>query len=358
MKTNQFMGILLFMPFVYACSSHTAQKNNIAGADTIPVKIQILKQENSSATIALSGQFTTDDEVMLSFKTSGLISSLNVKEGDPVKKGQLLAALNPMEINAQVQQAELAAEKTKRDYERTHNLYKDSVATLEQLQNSKTTMQQAIQQLNVVKFNRQYSEIHAPKDGYILRKLANAGQYVTSGAAVLETNGAESGKWLLRVSLSDHEWATLQLKDEAKIQTSALPGQELEGIVSRKSEGVDAASGTFTADITLTGKKPKAIAAGMFGKAIITPSQKSGGSDNWQIPYEALLDGDGNNGYVFITNDYKTAQKVKVTIAGIDKNTVTVTEGLEQAKALIISGSAYLTDQSKITIQSPKTAAK
>lgn len=361
MKTNQLMSILLFMPLIYACNSHQAVDNKV-DSENIPVQVMVLKQANSKATIAVSGRFTTDDEVMLSFKTSGLISALNVKEGDPVKKGQLLASLNPMEINAQVQQAQLTAEKTQRDFQRTQNLYKDSVATLEQLQNSKTAMQQAVQQLGVAKFNRQYSEIHAPKNGYILRKLANAGQYVTPGTAVLEVNGAESGKWLLRVGISDQEWATLQINDQAKIQTSALPGQELEGRVSRKSEGVDPVSGTFTADITLTGKKPQAVAAGMFGKATVIPSgQKSGnqtaGNGNWQIPYEALLDGDGSSGYVFITNDNKTAHKVKVTVAGIDKNTVTVTEGLGQAKALIISGSAYLTDQSSIIVKS-QTASK
>jgi len=359
MKNIQLIGLLLGISLIYACNNASEQHNNTLATDTIAVQLMELKQKNSSNAITVSGQFTTDDEVMLSFKTSGIISSLNVKEGDQVKKGQLLASLNPMEINAQVQQAELAVEKARRDFRRTENLYKDSVATLEQLQNGKTTLQQAIQQLNISKFNRQYSEIRAPKDGFILRKLANAGQYITPGTPVLETNGAESGKWMLRVSLSDQEWAQVKLKDRAQLQTSALPGQELEGIVSRKSEGVDAATGTFTADITLIGKRPQAIAAGMFGKASISPSATASHNGNWQIPYEALLDGDGNNAYVFITQDQHTAQKVKVTVASIEKNTVTISAGLEDARALIISGSAYLTDKSPIIVTpAKKTAAK
>lgn len=347
------------IPFLYACKSHVPASHPDGGADTIPVQVMELKQQNSNQALSVSGQFTTDDEVMLSFKTGGIISSLHVKEGDAVKQGQLLATLNPTEINAQLQQAQLANEKTIRDYQRTQNLYKDSVATLEQLQNSKTAMQQAQQQLNLLSFNRRYSEIHAPQDGYVLKKLANAGQQVTAGTAVLETNGAQSGKWMLRVAISDSEWAILQLNDKAQIQTTALPGQVLQGMVTRKSEGVDATSGTFSADITLTGAKPKAIAAGMFGKATIVPArQSSNAAGNWQIPYEALLDGDGSNGYVFVTDDNKTAHKVKVTVAGIDKNTATITGGLEQAKALIVSGSAYLTDNSAITIQSPEKTSK
>ena len=359
MKNIKYMSLLLSIPLFYACSSHTVVAHNDNSTDTIPVKVMPLKQQNGDASISVSGQFTTDDEAMLSFKTGGIISNLTVKEGDAIKKGQLLATLNPTEINAQLQQAQLANEKAQRDYQRTQNLYKDSVATLEQLQNSKTALQQAQQQLNLLTFNRQYSEIHAPHDGYVLKKLANAGTQVTAGTAVLETNGAQSGKWLLRVNISDSEWAQLQKDDHAEIQTTALPGQMLEGVITRKSEGVDAGTGTFTADITLTGKKPQAIAAGMFGKAtIITSRQNSNANGSWQIPYEALLDGDGSNGYVFVTNDDKTAHKVKVTVAGINKNTATITSGLEQAKALIVSGSAYLTDNSTITIQSPEKTGK
>jgi len=357
MKAIHYVTLLLCASTLFACKN-SAPVTHKTDRDTIPVQLMKLDQQNNTAAIAVSGQFTTDDEVLLSFKTGGIINSLLVKEGDAVKKGQLLATLNLTEINAQVQQAQLAQEKAKRDYQRTFNLYKDSVATLEQLQNSKTALQVSQQQFNLVAFNRKYSEIRAPENGFILKKLADVGQQVSSGTAVLQTNGAQNGKWQLKVGISDREWAQLKLNDHARIETTAAPGQFLEGVVSRKSEGVDAATGTFTAYISLTGKKPQAIAAGMFGKATIKPSVHAAHKGTWQIPYEALLDGDGNSGYVFITNDNKTAHKVKVTIAGIEKNTVIISDGLQDASALIISGSAYLTDNSAITIHSSLTAAK
>lgn len=350
MKAIYYITLLLTTPLIYACNKPAATTNKAAAGDTIAVKIVKLNQQYGHVPVAVSGQFTTDDEVLLSFKTSGIINSVLVKEGDAVKKGQLLATLNLTEINTQVQQAQLNHEKAKRDYQRTKNLYQDSVATLEQLQNSKTALQLSEQQLNLVAFNRKYSEIRAAQDGFILKKLADAGQQISSGTAVFQTNGAHSGKWMLRVGISDQEWAVMRLNDPAKIEIAALPGQQLSGVVSRKSEGVDAATGTFTAYITLTGKYPNTIAAGMFGKAVVQPSGQAGKQGSWKIPYEALLDGDGNGGYVFITNDQKTARKVKVTIAGIEDHTVTISDGLQGAGALIVSGSAYLTDNSAITI--------
>lgn len=353
MKTNKYLFLLPLVSLVYACHSSAPTGSKIS-TDTIPVAIMALKKQHSSVPLVLSGQFTTDDEVMLSFKTGGIISKVLVKEGDRIKKGQLLATLNLTEISTQVLQARLAFEKAERDYKRTHNLYKDSVATLEQLQNAGTAVQLAQQQLNLAAFNRQFSEIHAAQDGFVLKKIADAGQQVASGAAVLQVNG--QGQWLLKAGISDQEWAVLNIGDKAAVQVASLPGQVLPGELSRKSEGADVNTGTFSVYIKLGGKMPQNMAAGMFGKASVQPSGNQEG--NWKIPYEALLDGNGNTGYVFITNDHKTALKRTVTIAGIEKNTVTVTHGLQDAQALIISGSAYLTDNSRIAIHSSLTSAK
>lgn len=341
---------LLLLPLsllLFSCGSKPAATATVS--DTIPVRIMPLEKQGTAVTINASGQFTTDDEVYLSFKTNGIINSILVKEGDPVRKGQLLATLNLTEIDAQVQKDQLAYEKAQRDYQRIVRLHADSVATQEQLENSKTTMDQARQQLSSTQFNRSFSAIHATQDGYVLHKLVSSGQMVNAGTPVLQTNGASSAHWLLRVGVSDREWAQVKNGDKASIEISGVAGDSLTGMVTRKSEGIDAQSGTFLIDVQLTGNKPAAIAAGMFGRCHIHAGAVSG-STAWSIPYASLLDGNGSSGFVFVTNDNKTAQKIPVTIAGMEKENVLISTGMEQARALIISGSAYLKDQSPIRI--------
>ncbi|WPQ60761.1 efflux RND transporter periplasmic adaptor subunit [Chitinophaga sancti] len=464
MKTIHAILLLSFLAvFVASCGDNKAAENKNT-TEVIPVKLLPLNgQHTGTATIAVSGQFTTDDETMLSFKTGGIIQSLAVKEGDAIKTGQVLATLNPTEINAQVTQAQLGFEKAQRDYNRVLHLYQDSVATLEQLQNTKTAMNIAEEQFKSAEFNRSHSQIRATSNGYVLRKLANEGQLVQAGTPIFETNGAAAGNWLLRVDLSNKQWAEIQAQDKATIEIESVPGKTFEGTVVRKTEGLNQTSGTFKADIRLNGAKPAAIAYGMFGKATIEPAggkvknQANGGDGKseagrttgdgrseagraagdgkseagrttgdgrseagraagdgkseagrttgdgrseagrtagdgkseagraagegrlqagrtagdgrseagratgdgatatnngpWAIPYEALMEGDGSTGYVFITNDNKTAKKVTVTIGGMEKDQVIITKGLEQAGALIISGSAYLTDGSPISVK-------
>jgi RND family efflux transporter MFP subunit len=337
------IGALLFT----ACGKQKKDIVNAATGEAIPVKIITLNKTDVCKSIFSSGQFTTDDETSLSFKTGGLINNVFVKAGDRIKKGQLLATLNPTEILSQVNQAQFAFDKATRDLSRAENLFRDSVISLEQLQNSRTALDMVQQQLQSAKFNLQYSEIRASNDGVVLDKLANEGQIIGSGMPVLKTSNKGSTDWILRVAVSDNEWAQIAINDKAKVQIEALNYNNLEGYVYAKAENADMMTGSFVIDLKLKNAQQFNIASGMFGKAEIKTSNKS---NVWQIPYESLLDGNNNQGFVFVTNDKKHAMRVPVTIAALNTNEIIISEGLSNYNSLIVAGSAYLRDKSPIVV--------
>lgn len=347
MKPTSLLLILSAAWFAQACSSSEGKNETVKiNTEEIPVKVLTLTKQEISPVIQTSGLFTTDDETMLAFKTGGVIEKIFVKEGEAIKKGQLLASLNLTEIEAQVAQAKLAFEKAKRDFIRVENLHKDSVATLEQYQNVKTGMEVAERQYDAANFNRSYSEIRAMSNGYVLRKMANEGQVIAPGTSVLQTNGASQNNWKLKVGVSDREWAAVSIGDKATITTDALPEKSFEATVARKSEGTDGVSGTFTLELRLENTKAS-LASGLFGKASIETTRTQ---SVWSIPYDALLDGDSQSGYVFTTNDSKTVRKTTVIINSINHNRVLVSSGLEGSELLIVSGNAYLKDGSLIKV--------
>lgn len=347
MKITSLLTVLATAWLLQACTQGEGKTKPIkVSNDQIPVKVMTLKKQDVHATIQTSGLFTTDDETQLAFKTTGVIEKVFVKEGDVIRKGQLLATLNLTEINTQVAQAELALEKAKRDHERISRLYTDSVATLEQLQNVKTNLDVTGKQLEAARFNRSFSEIRAMNNGFVLRKLANEGQVISSGTPVLQTNGAKEGKWILKAGVSDREWSMLSVGDRATITTDAMPGKSMEAKVIRKSKSTDATTGSFTIELSVT-KNHEPLASGLFGKATLYTSSLQ---QSWKIPYDALLDGDALHGFVFVTSDNRTAHKISVTIGALENDYISITDGLEQATALIVSGSAYLRDGSLIKV--------
>ncbi len=340
--------LILFTAWIAQSCNNSEGKTEIVttNVEEIPVKVMPLEKQEVKPLVNTSGLFTTDDETNLAFKVGGVISNVYVKEGDAIRKGQLLASLNLTEIEAHVSQTKLAFEKSKRDFARIENLYRDSVVTLEQFQNAKTGMEVAGNQFEAASFNRSYSEIRAVSNGYVLKKMASEGQVISSGTSVLQTNGASQNLWKLRVGVSDREWALVAIGDNATITTDALPGLSLAATVSRKAEGTDGISGAFSIELTLE-KTIASLASGLFGKATIHSNRSQ---TVWSIPYEALLDGNAQSGYVFTTNDSKTAIKTPVIVGTINRDQIFINGGLENAKFIIISGSAYLRDSSLITV--------
>lgn len=314
--------------------------------EAIPVRVAALKPASSRDVIRVSGQITTDEETILGFKTGGIVSQVLVREGNAVKKGQLLATLDLTEINASVAQARIASEKAVRDFRRVSNLYADSVATLEQFQNAETAVELASRQLEAAEFNRSFSRIHAPADGFVLRKFVSSGQVVSTGDPVLMVNAVNTSGWVLKVGVSDRQWSQLNEGDEAEIHVDAFPGQTLKGKIIRKSETADPASGAFAVDLHVDAASLK-LATGMFGAAEFTSKAMP---DGWSVPYEAVLDAHGRKGFVFVTDDGSVAHRRAVIIDSFNGHHVVVREGLAQGQQLIVSGSAYLTDGSPIRI--------
>jgi RND family efflux transporter MFP subunit len=340
------LSALIFVSLFTACKQEKTAET-IVNSDTIPVRIASIHQELLQQLIEASGQFTTEDETFLSFKIGGIIQQIYVREGDNVKQGQLLAKLNPTEINAQVEQAAIALEKAQRDFNRAEKLYLDSVATLEQLQNSKSALSMAKQQYQVAGFNQQYTEIRASVKGIVLKKLAQEGQIVGPGTPILQVNGAGQSPWILKVFVSEADWSSIRKGDPAIVMSNGSTSP-LSGHVQSLSEGVDPLTGTLWVNIKTDQPINNKIAAGIFGKAMITPGIAKKG---WRIPYDALLESEGNKGFVFTTRDGKTALKIPVQIGQIEDGYVTITSGLENDSSIIYAGNAYLNHQSLISIK-------
>ncbi len=343
-------NVLIFVTIIFfsvACGSKANQQKPLIKDNNIPVKLSPVLMNNNEHSIKVSGQLATENEARLSFKIGGVIDRIFVTEGQLIKKGQLLATLKSAEISAQVQQVQLSLEKAKRDYERVNNLYRDSVATLEQLQNAKTGMDIAQQSMQQIGFNQQYAKIYSTADGFVVKKMKNEGELADPGSPVIIASAvSNSSKWILNVGLTDKEWASVNIGDKAIIQFDAYPGKDFNAIVSRKALSADPVSGVFETELQVNfGNLQPAI--GMFGKATIKVKKNITG---YSIPYEALLEANGKSGFVFVTNDKKTVKRVQVQIGEISQQMVYIDSGLEGFEYVVISGSPYLNDGATITI--------
>jgi len=346
-RKNAFLLLLFAFSIFYSCKEEVKEKNPFETANIIPIKTAAVSSLQLANTISTTGLVATENDANYSFKIGGVIHRIFVEEGDAFKKGQLLATLDVTEITAGLSQADLNLEKSERDYSRAYNLYKDSVYTLEQLQNTKTAFEIAKEQKEAVAFNARHAKILATSNGFVSHKMANEGEVIDPGSPVLIINETtKENDYVLKAGLTDKEWTAVQLGQKAVVTLDGYPEKHFEALVYRKSKASDFTLGSFQVELKLdlNGIEP---AVGMFGKAEIFTDKAE---DVVAIPYESLIEADGNKASVFKVSKDQKVKRVPVTILKFENDKVYVKDGLQKTDQIVVSNSAYLNERSVIKI--------
>jgi len=346
MKLSSLALALLMIACSAAEDKNTAPPESTKPLNVCYVRTAPVTQSNVNDVIHVTGVIQSDTEAKPSFKTGGVIARMYVKEGDMVRKGQLIAQLNLTEIEAQATQAQYGLDKAERDLRRVDNLFRDSIATLEQLQNATTAVEVAKKTLQIAQFNVAYSQVHAPIDGKVIKQLMEEGEITGPGIPVYYIMGVRQADWKLVAGLTDKNWGKIKPGDKAKVTLDAYPEWIIETQVKRLSDVANPLSGTLDVELNIP-TADKRIAAGMLAHVEIIPSTKS---EYTIIPVEALVSSNGRTGVVYIPKDNK-AEKRTVRIQEFHGEEVAILSGLEGVTEVITAGSGFLEDGDAIAIE-------
>lgn len=354
MPTNSLQRMLALATFavsgfVIAGCGHAAQ-GAVTSEAAIPVRVAPVASAGS-ASISATGTLGAKDEIPLAFKIGGVVSSVSVDEGARVRKGQSLATLDLREIDAAVAKAAAGADKARRDAARVERLFKDSVATLAQSQDAQTVRDAADADLRAARVNREFAVIAAPSDGVILRRTVNSGAQVSPGTQILLFASASRGA-VLRVGLADRDAVRVRDGDLAVVTFDAFPNREFSGRVRQVGASADARTGTYAVEVAVVGGE--SLPSGLVGRVVIGTRPTAGdinGPGVFAIPAEALVQGAGDTGVVFVFDAAsRRALRRQVTLAGVEGEHVLV-RGLSGGTRVVTAGSAWLKDSARVEVK-------
>ena len=340
------LGLVLLMFTACGKKEKTSEETKSAPDTAIPVRVVSISSEVVSIPVQVSGVVSASNEARPAFKTGGVIARILVEEGAHVRKGQLLATLNLTEINAQVQQAAEAVAKSKRDLTRAKNLYADSVATLEQVQDATTGLSLAEQSFQIAQYNQSYSEIRSPISGKVVKKLMNQGEVVGPGTPVFYVLGDGQADWVIKSGLVDRDWARLRLGDRAEVHLDAYPDRTFAAKVSQLADVGNPQSGTFDAEFAFTGSMPR-LAVGLIGSLNIYPKEDAA---HPIVPIDALVESNGNSAVVYVLQTDNTVKRTAVRVGQIFENKAIISSGLSADSKVVTSGAPYLEDGSRVKV--------
>ena len=184
------------------------RKNSVLNVNGLVVRPQTLTDGITSV-----GSLLPDEEVDLSFETSGKIVSINFQEGSTVRKGELLAKVNDKPLLAQLSRYEAQLKLAEdRVYRQSALLEKDAVS-LEAYEQARTELAMLNADIDIVRSNIALTELHAPFDGVIGLRNVSEGAYASPSVVVAKLTKIKP----LKIDLSVPERYASQIKPGTRL---------------------------------------------------------------------------------------------------------------------------------------------
>ena len=281
MKSNKLIFILLGVLVLVIIIGVVGKKRNwFGGSAEMEVAVEKVAKRSIVETVTASGKINPHTEVKLSSEVSGEIIELNVKDGDSVKKGQLLCVINPSIYEAMVNQsaaglnqmkanlasskasliqAKVALDQAKKTFDRNKVLYDAKVISDADFEASKLSLDQSNanyetsqEQVNAGNFTVASSEaqlkqaednliktkIHAPMGGIVSLVNVKLGERVVGTAQMAGTEimrVADLNNMQAEVDVNENDVLRISIGDTADIEVDAYVNKKFKGVVSEIS---------------------------------------------------------------------------------------------------------------------------
>ena len=330
-----------------------------------PVRTQKVAAVGGGRVRRFSGVIQAGQESRLSFKVAGTLRALRVKVGDRVRRGQLIAELDPTDLRLAVQQAQAAHAQAraqvvnaKANYERTRKLYETNSAARSNLDSARAAFESAeaaaaaaAKQIQIARTQLTYTKLVSPAAGAIARCEAEVNENVTPGktVVVLQSGGVPE----VKVTVPEALIAQIKKGADAKVTLDALGGKTLEASVSEVGVASESMGSTYPVTLTL-GDAPKEIRPGMAAEVAFVLGAK-GEKERFVVPPVAVGE-DQQGRYVYVAvaqranKGLATVRRRGVEVGELTSSGLQVTKGLADGDLLVVAGVSQIRDGLTVTL--------
>ena len=319
------------------------------------IKTITVSEQPSMLIRKFPGQVAAVDSSGLSFEVGGQVASVEVDIGDRVKKGQVLAVLDPepYELDVDAIEAELIkarenVTKTKAEYDRQKRIFEQGAGAERYVEVTEYDYKAAlsgvdfqIARLDQVKRNLRKTKLLSPYDGIIAWRSVEPNEEVLAGKKILEINA--TGKMEVQLAVPETNIDLIHLDDPVTITFPTLPDESAYGRISYIG-GAAVKANAFPVKVALMNPGEK-VKPGMTAEANLSlkdENRKSG----YLVPMQAVLPSpEPNRGYAFVYDPgTSTVKKTPVRSRGTADKRVIIDEGLEAGDIIAVAGVSFLAD--------------
>ena len=322
-------------------------KNDAKEADNSVVKVETeqVKYADGSQMMSYSGTMEESETVPMSFNGVGTVLKVLVKEGDFVRKGQLLAVMND-ETSKNAYQMSLATQKRAQDaYNRLLPMYKNGTLPEIKFIEVETALQQANSAAAISKKNLEDCRLYSLTDGMVGKRSIEPGMSVMPGIAGITVVKIE--KVFARFSVSENEIVQIKKGQKAQIKVGALGNEEFSGVVEEVGVMADPIAHTYKVKVAITNRDRK-LKPGMICNVFLDNCKPG---SRLVVPNSSVLVDERGRNYVYTVNSSNnTVQRKYIKTGEMLTNGIVVAEGLSSGENVITAGQHKVVDNALVQV--------
>ncbi len=301
-----------------------------------------LKPEAIHDRINLPGSIEAWTTLALLSKLSGTIEEVRVREGQKVKKGDVIARMDDEDYRIAVDRADAAYKLAKAEFERDKAIYAKGVIPTAALDANRTQMETTKADFENAKLQLSRCLVTAPMDGVMKKVDAKVGLQLSVGDPIAEI--IEIGRVKAVVGIPESDVTAVRGLGSIDFKIQALQDRVLTGKVHFLSSAPETVARIFRLELEVDNHSGE-ILPGMFVRADIVKKTVEGAI---VVPYYSVISRN-NEQYVYVEED-GVAKKRKVRLGVMEKWLVQVVEGLGSGDKLLVEGHRDVEDNQKIKV--------
>ena len=345
---KKYIAILTSAVILLAgCSKEEIKSKSVADyqkANGIPVRVESVSKSSLNQYTEYDGTLEGEEHTKVSGLLSDNIAKINVKVGDKVKKGDIIAEFETDSPSAQYGQTKLSFEMAEKSYNRMKKVFEAGGISQQELDNVETQYKVAKENLNSV---AQMVKVEAPISGTITSVPVDKGDKVNPGDTICEIVATKQLKTTINVDEADY--FKFKKGQKATIEWEAVPDTEVEAVVSKVSISADPSTRGFQVEVVVDNSL-NVLKPGAFVKVKVKTVSHN---DVFVINKFNIIEKKGKK-YVFILNGDSVSMREVETGVEVGQD-VEVVSGLNENDLLVVDGMTQLSNDSKVNVINEKS---
>jgi RND family efflux transporter MFP subunit len=322
-------------------------------ASSRPVKTMVIGDNNAADARSFPAVVDAIKKADISFRVSGKINKINVRDGDQVKEGQLLAELDPIDFEIRLKDRKASYDTAKANYERAKELVKKGAISQVDHDQLRAKYHTAKANLEVAEQDLLYTKLRANFDGYIAKRYVENFEEVTASEKIFSLEDVSALKVIIDVPENLMILIEKSPKGKRKLtaQFNNISDKKFPLSFVEATTKADPKTKTFRITLKMDAPEDYNILPGMTATvtADLLPGEKGAGTTTL-VPASAVVSDNNKRATVWLVDEDTMTVKPKSVTPGQLLGDSMEVSGLASGDRVVVAGASFLREGMKVTL--------